>query len=136
MWTRKETSTNYLNRRSLSDSCATMYALDLIGGRWKMQILCKLEISRLRFSELKKIIPNISERMLALQLRELERDHLITRNASSALPVKVEYALSEAGHRLIPVWNALGKWGEAHRTAYLAGDNNPAYTGTISYPLT
>jgi len=59
--------------------CGAMYAMDILAGRWKLFILYKLEHQELRFSELKLLIPDITERMLVLQLKEMERDGLISR---------------------------------------------------------
>lgn len=111
---RKETSTNSINR-SILNECGVVYAIDLIGGRWKLYILYKLEDRKLRFSELKKLVPNITERMLTLQLREMERDHLVARTVYPEVPARVEYELTESGKKLIPVWKMLEEWGGEHR---------------------
>ncbi len=112
---RKENSTNTINRRILNERCGFMYALDIIGGRWKLLILYKLEKRKMRYSELMKVIPNISTRMLALQLKELERDHLIRRHVFAEVPVRVEYELTEAAHKLSDMWHSLENWGDEHR---------------------
>jgi DNA-binding HxlR family transcriptional regulator len=115
MSARKRSSTNSLNRQLLNEFCGTVYTLDLIGGRWKMLILYKLEIGRKRFSELRNELPNITERMLTLQLKELEKAQLITRNVYAEVPVRVEYALTESAKDLSPVWHAMEAWGDSHR---------------------
>ena len=112
---RKENSTNNQNRQQLQDFCGMIYAHDLINGRWKMLILYKLEKKAMRYSELKKLLPNITERMLTLQLKALENDNLIVRSVFPEVPVKVEYALSSSAMKLSPIWHALEKWGEDHR---------------------
>lgn len=91
------------------------YTLKAIGGRWKPSILWQLVSGTLRYSQLKAVLPNISERILALQLRELERDGLIARNVYAAVPPKVEYSLSPLGQTLKPVLQVLSNWGDAHR---------------------
>ena len=111
-----------MNRQALNDFCGVVYALDMIGGRWKMLILYKLGLRNKRFSELRRELPNISERMLTLQLKELEKDHLIARTVYPETPVRVEYQLTETAKVLSPIWQAMEKWGDAHRETF--GDRN------------
>lgn len=118
MSARKENSTNNINRKILSDTCGLMYALEIIGGRWKMLILYKLEAGRLRFSELKKRLPNITSRMLTLHLKELEHAHLIKRHVYPEVPVRVEYELAPAALTLTPIWHLLKTWGDDHKELY------------------
>lgn len=110
----KENSTNSLNRKFLTD-CDLTYAIQLMGGRWKLLILMRLEGGRRRFGELKKSIPNITERMLTLQLRELETDGLVTRQVFAEVPPRVEYELTGIGRELIPICWVLDGWGARHR---------------------
>ena len=110
----KENSTNSHNRKFLTD-CDLTYAIQLRGGRWKLLILMRLEGGTRRFGELKKNIPNITERMLTLQLRELEADGLVTRRVFAEVPPRVEYELTGIGRELIPICGVLDKWGARHR---------------------
>jgi DNA-binding HxlR family transcriptional regulator len=112
---RKLTSTNSINKETLANFCGMIYAVEMIGGRWKLIILYKLEKRTMRFSELKKIVPGITDRMLTLHLRELEKDGLIKRTAYAEVPPRVEYSLSESGMALIPIWQELEHWGLAHK---------------------
>lgn len=112
---RKLTSTNNLNRNELSDFCGMNYALDILAGRWKLLILHKLENKKLRYTDIKKIIPNITDRMLTLHLQEMERDKLVTRTVYPEVPPRVEYELTESAIALAPVWKQLELWGLAHR---------------------
>ena len=120
MATRKLSSTNNRNREVLGDFCGITYALNLVGSRWKLLILHKLEPHKLRFSELKQILPHITDRMLTLQLRELEQDGLIARTVFAEVPPRVEYALTASGQALAPAWHSLEAWGNAHRQAAAA----------------
>jgi len=86
--------------------------LNLIGGKYKSLILWHLAQSTLRFSELKKLIPNATSKMLTQQLRELEKDELITRTVYPVVPPKVEYNLSEFGKSIKPILEAMYVWGE------------------------
>lgn len=111
----KTSSTNYQNRETLDATCMSAYALNLIGTRWKLIIFYYLKEGPLRFTELKNKIPNITERMLSLSLRELEKDLLISRTVYPEVPPKVEYALTSAGKALNPVWDLLGDWASKHK---------------------
>jgi DNA-binding HxlR family transcriptional regulator len=117
----KASSTNQHNRKALNDFCGVMYAIDILGGRWKLMILYKLEKKTMRFLELKKKLPEISDRMLTLHLRELERDGMVRREVFAEVPPRVEYSLTESAMELIPVWQQLEKWGLRHRDLRAAG---------------
>jgi len=111
---RKENSTNFENEKLIND-CEIAYALNLISGRWKMLILCELDHKKYRFSELKKIINGVTERMLTLQLRELERDGLVKRTVHAQVPPRVDYELTEIGQELVDMWEPLHDWGIRHK---------------------
>lgn len=115
MATRKENSTNMLNEKCIMDGCNLTYAVCKIGGRWKLIVLCKLEKGKLRFSEIKRQIPNITERMLTLQLRELEKEGLVKRTVYAEVPPRVDYEMTEIAIELIPIWRQLENWGSKHR---------------------
>ena len=110
----KENSTNSFNRKFLT-ACNLTYAVQLTGGRWKLLILMQLNSGTQRYGELKKKIANITERMLTLQLRELDADGLITRQVFAEVPPKVEYTLTEIGRELVPICADLHAWGTRHR---------------------
>lgn len=111
----KETSTNFANKKALSDECPEVYASNLIGGQWSLAICCYLINGKLRFGELKKRLPNITERMLTLQLRRLEEEKIITRTVYAEVPPRVEYELTEIGYQLKNIILELEKWGKEHR---------------------
>lgn len=95
--------------------CTVEATLNLIGGKWKGVILYRLLIGEvLRFNELRRLLPNITQRMLTNQLRELESDGLIARKVYPEVPPKVEYRLTDYGQTLAPVIHALKAWGDAH----------------------
>lgn len=88
-------------------------ALSVIGGRWKISIIwCLLNQSPLRLSEIQKKLPDVNQRMLIRQLRELEDDKIITRCIYPVVPPKVDYKLSEIGLRLEHVVTAICDWGD------------------------
>ncbi|WP_010236419.1 winged helix-turn-helix transcriptional regulator [Clostridium arbusti] len=91
------------------------YAMSLIDGKWKMHILFWLwKANTLRYGELKKVLGNITHKMLSNQLKELATDGLIIRKEYPQVPPKVEYSLSEKGTSLMPVMQALCEWGNNH----------------------
>jgi DNA-binding HxlR family transcriptional regulator len=94
--------------------CPVEAALDIIGGKWKPVILLNLEEATRRFNELRRLMPNITQRMLTHQLRELEADGIVHRKIYPQVPPKVEYSLTELGRTLTPVLFALREWGAAH----------------------
>ena len=103
-------------------NCPVDATIDLIGGKYKAVILWHLIGEKKRFSELKRLIPKATEKMLIQQLRELEKTGLIIRNVYPVVPPKVEYSLSDFGKTIIPVLQAMCNWGKD----YLSG------TGMIS----
>jgi DNA-binding HxlR family transcriptional regulator len=88
--------------------------LKVLGGKWKLLILWHLKDNDRRYSELKRLIPEITEKMLIQQLRELEGDGLVRRTVFSEVPPKVEYSFTEYGRSLEPVLQTLCNWGEQH----------------------
>ncbi|MFV0559428.1 MAG: winged helix-turn-helix transcriptional regulator [Enterococcus sp.] len=88
--------------------------MDVIGGKWKPIILCNLRHGPLRPSDLCRMIPGISQKMLTQQLRELENDHIIDRHVFQQVPPKVEYSLSDYGDTLSTLLDTLCSWGERH----------------------
>ena len=85
-------------------------ALRIIGGKWKIAILHQLNESPCRFGELKKTLHPITQQMLTKQLKELEKDGLISRRVYEVIPPKVEYSLTQFGFSLKPVISSLCKW--------------------------
>ncbi|MFB4164294.1 winged helix-turn-helix transcriptional regulator [Alteribacillus sp. JSM 102045] len=96
-------------------NCEKELTLSLIGGKWKMIILWHLgQEGTKRFGELKRMLPNITQKMLTKQLRELEEDQLIHREVYPVVPPKVEYSLTEHGETLIPILEAMYQWGRTY----------------------
>lgn len=91
--------------------CAMDVTMDYIGGKWKTVVLWYLRKDRKRFGELRKLIPNITEKMLSLQLKDLENDGLVGRKIYPEVPPKVEYYLTSFGKTLIPMLEEIAKWG-------------------------
>ena len=111
----KETSTNFANKKALAAECLEVYAAGIIGGQWTLAICCYLINGKLRFGELKKCLPTITERMLTLQLRKLEENNIVKRTVYAEVPPRVEYELTAIGYRLNAIISELEKWGRAHK---------------------
>lgn len=111
----KETSTNNHNRKEILNSCDMAYAVSLIEKRWSLLILCKLVDKPKRFNELYKSVQGITERMLSLRLKELEKNSLVKKNIYAEVPVKTEYALTELGRSLSVIFDDLKKFGTKHK---------------------
>jgi DNA-binding HxlR family transcriptional regulator len=101
-----------------SEGCPVEITLHVIGGRWKVLILWYLKERFRRFSELRRLIPGITQKMLTQQLRELERDGLIHRKVYAQVPPKVEYSLTSHATSLGPILNQMCKWGEEHEAVF------------------
>jgi DNA-binding HxlR family transcriptional regulator len=96
------------------DRCPVAVTVAVMGGKWKPTILYHLKDGPRRFNELRRLMPEITQRMLTLQLRALEEDGIITRTVHAQVPPRVEYALSAYGRTLGPILDAMVAWGEQH----------------------
>lgn len=90
--------------------CPIQGVVDVIGGKWKLSILYQLFQGTKRYGELKRLVPNATERMLTLQLRELEASGIVQRTVYPEVPPKVEYSLTELGLSLEPVLQTMLRW--------------------------
>src|SRR4028119_2182614 len=102
----------HTSRRAEGAGCSVERALNLIDGKWKIVILYKLMRGTLRFNEIRRRIPAVTQRMLTRQLRELEADGLLIRTVYAQVPPRVDYSLSARGRSLEPVILALKEWGD------------------------
>jgi DNA-binding HxlR family transcriptional regulator len=105
---------------TLHEDCPVRAALDIVRGRWKPSILYELKERPQRYSELQRALPRISPQALTTQLKQLEADGLVERDAYAEVPVRVEYRLSEFGATLSDVMDSLETWG----TSYLVHRKN------------
>lgn len=93
--------------------CASM-TMGIIGGKWKTVILFHLIDKKLRYNELRKEMPSVTERTLSLQLKTLEEDGIVKRKVyTSKPPLRVEYSLTELGKTLIPIVKSIAEWGDS-----------------------
>ncbi|HQW06247.1 MAG TPA: helix-turn-helix domain-containing protein [Flavobacteriales bacterium] len=91
--------------------CALDVTMHVIGGKWKTIVLWYLRKGSKRFSELRKLIPDITEKMLSMQLKQLEKDGLVSRKVFAEVPPRVEYTLTAHGRTLLPLLEEIAKWG-------------------------
>jgi DNA-binding HxlR family transcriptional regulator len=95
--------------------CPVVAALEVIGGKWKPLILFQLRDRPMRFSELRRMVPQATQKMLTQQLRDLERDGIIHRKVYAVVPPKVDYSLTDYGQTLKPLLALMCDWGSRHR---------------------
>ena len=100
--------------------CDVEATLSVIGGRWKPILICRLLNGRKRFGEVCRLAPNATERMITLQLRELEADGVIARHVYPEVPPRVEYEVTEFGQSLAPIIKSMQKWGSEFKAQRLA----------------
>lgn len=99
-------------RHHLAEYCPVEAAISRIGGKWKALIILRLIVRTRRFNELQRSLPGCTQRMLTNQLRDLEADNLVRREAFAEIPPRVEYSLTPAGQALEPVLRAMCEWGQ------------------------
>ena len=101
--------------------CPVSETMAIIGGKWKPVILYCMRDGTKRFSEIKKLIPGITQKMLTQQLREMEAQGIVNRKIYPVIPPKVEYTLTAYGLTLTPILDAMAAWGNIHRGKKSAG---------------
>ncbi len=106
--------------KAMYEGCPMRDILDRVGDKWTALTVILLKDGKLRFSDLRRSVDGISQRMLTQTLRQLERDGLVSRTVYPSVPVRVEYELTALGRTLIEPLSALAHWAEAHRQVILA----------------
>jgi DNA-binding HxlR family transcriptional regulator len=112
---RKEGSTNSINEKRMIAHCGLGYTLSVLSGRWKMQIFWTISKQKIRYSDLRELLPHVSERMLVMQLKEMEKESLIKRIVYAEVPPRVEYEITENGLSLVPIVQILSDWGTVQK---------------------
>lgn len=103
---------DYVKLKGKTYPCTLSLTMDLVGGKWKAVILYHLKDEPKRYNELRKEMPSVTEMTLSLQLKQLEKDALVSRKVyGEKPPVKVVYSLTDLGKSLVPVLDAITKWG-------------------------
>jgi DNA-binding HxlR family transcriptional regulator len=122
----KESSTINVNKRATRAVCPVSYVISKLGGNWKPLILFQLMNGPKRYSELKRAIPAVTEKMLIQHLKELHEDGLINRHSENVVPPVVTYSLSADGEELGPMMDEMVKWAEGRFFAK-DGSNGTGY---------
>jgi DNA-binding HxlR family transcriptional regulator len=104
----------------VAEDCPTREILDRVGDKWSVLVIVLLGQRTHRFNELHRAIEGISQRMLTLTLRALERDGLVSRTVYASVPPRVDYELTELGRTLLIPLGILAEWAETHRGDILA----------------
>jgi DNA-binding HxlR family transcriptional regulator len=105
----------HLARANAVSGCALTAALAAMGGRWKLFLLYRLSEGSMHFAALRRSLPEMSAKVLAQQLREMQADGLVDRRPRGPVPSPVIYALTPHGQSLLPVAEAIRRWGMAHQ---------------------
>ncbi|OXB04353.1 winged helix-turn-helix transcriptional regulator [Flavobacterium pectinovorum] len=119
----KESSTIQENKQYALDTCPVTYVMEKIGGYWKPIIIHHLSIGTMRYSELKRTIPAITEKMLIQHLKQLEADGIVIREAKPVVPPFVTYKLSNSGRGLLPVIEAMAVWAFKEKDGVFSTEN-------------
>ncbi|MCS4225793.1 helix-turn-helix domain-containing protein [Sphingobacterium sp. BIGb0165] len=107
-----ECTSDYVKLNEKSYPCTVSLTMDLVGGKWKAVILYHLKDEAKRYSELRKEMPSVTEMTLSLQLKQLEKDGLVSREVyGEKPPIKVIYKLTDFGQSFVPVLEAITEWG-------------------------
>ncbi len=110
--------------------CDVEATLSVIGGRWKPVLVCHLLAGRKRFGALRRLVPHATERMITLQLRELEADGVVSRTVYAEVPPRVEYDVTEFGRSLEPILIVMQDWGSAFKERMHALEAEEGYDST------
>lgn len=112
------------------EDCEVRQILDRIADKWSLLVMALLENGTLRFTELLRLVDGVSQRMLTVTLRQLERDGLVSRTVHPVVPPRVEYSLTELGRSLNTTVLALVSWTEAHQADIAAA--RARYDGAVA----
>jgi DNA-binding HxlR family transcriptional regulator len=113
--------------------CPLADLIDMIGGRWKVLALWQLREGRKRFTELRRLMPGVTPKMLTQQLRQLEADGLVWREVFPQVPPKVEYSLTATGEELSELLVTLSKWAKAHMPTLESGRSRVERSAIANY---
>ncbi|AWI06443.1 winged helix-turn-helix transcriptional regulator [Clostridium drakei] len=105
--------------KQIIEQCPMDVTINILSGKWKMSILWHLSKGVIRFNELQRLLNNITQKTLTLQLRELERDGIIYRKIYAEVPPKVEYGLSKLGESMKPILKSMCDWGKNYQKIHM-----------------
>ncbi|AKA72425.1 winged helix-turn-helix transcriptional regulator [Clostridium scatologenes] len=105
--------------KQMIEQCPMDVTINILSGKWKMSILWHLSRGVIRFNELQRLLNNITQKTLILQLRELERDGIIYRKIYAEVPPKVEYGLTKLGESMKPILKSMCDWGKNYQKIHM-----------------
>lgn len=105
--------------KQIIEQCPMDVTINILSGKWKMSILWHLSKGVIRFNELQRLLNNITQKTLTLQLRELERDGIIYRKIYAEVPPKVEYGLTKLGESMKPILRSMCDWGKNYQKIHM-----------------
>lgn len=105
--------------KQMIEQCPMDVTINILSGKWKMSILWHLSRGVIRFNELQRLLNNITQKTLTLQLRELERDGIIYRKIYAEVPPKVEYGLTKLGESMKPILKSMCDWGKNYQKIHM-----------------
>jgi DNA-binding HxlR family transcriptional regulator len=120
---RKINSTNHINKKAITNGCPITSTVIAIGGRWKLIILWQLKEGSLRYNEIRKAIPNISEKMLIQQLKDLMQSGWVDKKDFNEIPPRTEYSLTDLGKSFMPILESIGEWGRENNIIEMSQKN-------------
>lgn len=120
----KESSTRNFNKEQTELMCPVSYVMNKLGGYWKPIIIFQLMSGSKRYSEIKRAIPGITEKMLIQHLKQLQADNLVIRTAEAVVPPVVYYKLSDSGEKLTAILDAMAAWGIEDNKSVTYSQNN------------
>jgi len=109
--------------------CPIKATANTLAGKWKVLIVWHLSFGSLRFAEIRDVLPGVSEKVLAEQLRELEADGILRRTETPLSPPRVDYELTQPGQELIPIMKAMCDWASSHLGVMPNFPRNPIENG-------
>lgn len=118
---RKLNSSNHINEQAITTGCPITSTVLAIGGRWKLVILWQLKDRALRYNEIRKAIPNVSEKMLIQQLKELMTSGWVDKKDYNQIPPRTEYRLTKLGKSFMPILENIYDWGIENKIMKRAG---------------
>ncbi|MCY7009159.1 helix-turn-helix domain-containing protein [Fusobacterium simiae] len=119
--------------RNVKFNCPLELTMDIVKGKWQCVILWHLRLGPLRFGQLQRRLPGVTQKMLSQQLLKLEQDCLLTRKVYPIIPPKVEYSLTEVGESFIPILHSMYSWGKNYSKMFGVRVDTSFYEAILEY---
>ena len=130
---RREMMLYFEEEKKVKFNCPLELTMDIVKGKWQCVILWHLRLGPLRFGQLQRRLPGITQKMLSQQLLKLEQDFLLTKKIYPIIPPKVEYSLTELGKSFIPILHSMYTWGKKYSKTYGVEVDTSFYESILEY---